>query len=71
MLGEQYVVMMVECPRCKTKQKVHVAARSGPTLMADGRIQSIQCLAADARRRHAEDRRSACPFVSYVIYISV
>jgi hypothetical protein len=43
MLGERYFVMPVECPRCKTKQKLHVAALSGPTLMADERIQCIQC----------------------------
>jgi hypothetical protein len=43
MADERFVVMPVECPRCKTKQKIHVAARSGPTVMADGRIQCIQC----------------------------
>jgi hypothetical protein len=43
MTVERSVVMPVQCPRCKTKQKVHVAARLGPTLKADERIQLIQC----------------------------
>ena len=44
MLGERYVEMTVECPRCQTKQKIHIAARSGPTLMADYRIPCIKCV---------------------------
>ena len=44
MPDERYVVMTVECPRCKTKQKVHVNARTGPTHMGD---QTIQCLKCD------------------------
>jgi hypothetical protein len=43
MADECFVVVRVECPRCKTKQKIHVAARSGPTVLADERIQCIQC----------------------------
>ena len=43
MADERCVVMTVECPRCKTKQKIHVVARLGPTLMADESIQCIQC----------------------------
>jgi hypothetical protein len=43
MLGERYVVMTVECPRCQAKQKIHVAVRTGPTLMADYRISCIKC----------------------------
>ncbi len=43
MLGERYVVMPVECPRCKTKQKIHVAVRTGPSQMADERISCMNC----------------------------
>ena len=44
MAGERYVVMTVECPRCKTKQKVHVNARTGISQMGD---QAIPCLKCD------------------------
>ena len=43
MADERYVVMTVECPRCKTKQKVHVAARTGFAQMGDQKIQCIRC----------------------------
>jgi hypothetical protein len=43
MLGERYVVMMVESPRCKTKQKVHVSTSSGGVQVGDQTIPSIQC----------------------------
>jgi len=29
MPDDHFVIMTVECPRCKTKQRVHVAARTG------------------------------------------
>jgi hypothetical protein len=38
-----YVAMTVKCPRCKTKQKVHVATRPGPTQVGDQTIPCIQC----------------------------
>jgi len=38
---ERYVVMTVECPTCKTKQKVHLAALTG---VAQGGGQTIQCI---------------------------
>jgi hypothetical protein len=41
MAGERYVVMKVECPRCKTKQKVHVNARPGISAMGE---QTVPCL---------------------------
>jgi hypothetical protein len=41
MKAKQYIVMSVECPRCKTKQKVHVA-RDGARKKGD-RIPCIQC----------------------------
>ena len=43
MLGERYVEMTVECPRCQTKQKIHVAVRTRPTQAADELIQCINC----------------------------
>ena len=43
MTNERYVVKTVECPTCKTKQKVHVAARTGFEQMADQEIQCIKC----------------------------
>ena len=44
MADERYVVMTVECPRCKTKQKVHVNARVGISQMGG---QAIPCLKCD------------------------
>ena len=43
MLGERYVVMTVECSRCKTKQKIHVVLRTEPKPVGDQTIQCIQC----------------------------
>ena len=43
MADKPYVVMTVECPTCKTKQKVHVAARTGFAQMGDQTIQCIRC----------------------------
>jgi phage FluMu protein Com len=43
MAEERYVVMTVECPRCKTKQKVHVAARTGFPQMGGQTIPCIRC----------------------------
>ena len=43
MADERYVVMTLECPTCKTKQKVHVAARTGFEQMGDQMIQCIRC----------------------------
>ena len=43
MADERYVVMTVECSRCKTKQKVHVAARAGFAQMGDQTIRCIRC----------------------------
>jgi len=36
-----YIVVTVECLRCKTKQKVHVAVHPGPA-QADG--QTVPCI---------------------------
>jgi len=40
--NERYIVMTVDCPRCKTKQKVHVSTIDGAEV---GRqvIPCIQC----------------------------
>jgi transcription elongation factor Elf1 len=43
MAEERYVVITLECPRCKTKQKVHVAARTGFAQMGDQTIQCFMC----------------------------
>jgi hypothetical protein len=43
MADARYVVMTVECPICKTKQKVHVGARTGFAQMGDQTIQCIRC----------------------------
>jgi len=38
-----YVAMPVECPHCKTKQTVHVAAKPGFAQMGDQTITCVQC----------------------------
>ncbi len=43
MADERFVVMTVECQHCKTKQKVHVAARTGFALKGDQTIPCINC----------------------------
>jgi hypothetical protein len=43
MHGERYVVMTVECSRCKTKQKIHVALRTEPKQVGDQTIPCVQC----------------------------
>ena len=43
MADERYVVMTVECPTCKTKQKVHVSTRTGFVQMGERTIQCIRC----------------------------
>jgi DNA-directed RNA polymerase subunit M/transcription elongation factor TFIIS len=43
MADDRYVVMTVECPTCKTKQKVHVATHTGVAQMGDQTIQCIRC----------------------------
>jgi hypothetical protein len=41
MADEQYVVMTVECPTCKAKQKVYVASLAG--VVGDRTIQCRRC----------------------------
>jgi hypothetical protein len=43
MADKLYVVMALECPRCKTKQKVHVATPAGLALTGGQTIQRIKC----------------------------
>jgi predicted Zn finger-like uncharacterized protein len=43
MSDEHYVVMTVECPHCKTKQKVHVNARTGASQMVDQAVTCLRC----------------------------
>jgi hypothetical protein len=40
---ERYVVMTVECSHCKTKQKVHIHARTGASQMGNEIVVCIQC----------------------------
>jgi hypothetical protein len=44
MADDRYVVMTVGCQNCKTKQRVHVAARTGFAQIGD---RTIQCLRSD------------------------
>ncbi len=43
MKAERYVVMTVECTRCKAKQKIHVADRPGFGRTGDERVACIKC----------------------------
>ena len=43
MADDRYVVTTVECSHCKTKQKVHVYARTGISQMSDQAIPCIYC----------------------------
>ena len=44
MANEHYVVIMVECSRCKTKQKIHVSITLGGIEYGP---QAIRCLKCD------------------------
>jgi hypothetical protein len=44
MANDHYIVMTVECSRCKTKQKIHVSTSVGDGQAAD---QTIACLNCD------------------------
>ena len=46
MANERYVVITVECSRCKTKQKIHVAITLGGIEYGP---QAIRCLNCDNR----------------------
>jgi transcription elongation factor Elf1 len=39
----RYVVMTVECQHCKTKQVVHVTARTGAGMIGNQTIPCITC----------------------------
>jgi hypothetical protein len=39
----RFVVTTIECPHCKVKQKVHVAARTGASQMGNQYIFCIGC----------------------------
>ena len=43
MAVERYVVIPAECPRCKIKQKIHVAVRAGAAQVGDQTIPCVQC----------------------------
>jgi hypothetical protein len=43
MAEKGYVVVAVECSRCKVQQNVHIAARLGLVHPADERVRCINC----------------------------
>jgi len=43
MKDKSYVVVNVECSRCKVQQKIHVASRSGYAPLVQGRVRCINC----------------------------
>jgi hypothetical protein len=60
MADERYVVMTVECSRCKTKQKVHVNARPGIPPIGE---QTVPCVNCDTRfEAMVPDRIIRAPF---------
>jgi hypothetical protein len=46
MANEHYVVVTVECSRCKTQQKIHVDSRTGFPKLSD---QTVSCIMCDNR----------------------
>lgn len=43
MASSHYVVVSVECPRCKTRQKLHVAAWTESARLESDRVPCINC----------------------------
>ena len=43
MADERYVVVTVECPRSKTKQKVHVNVRTGISQIGNQVVLCLRC----------------------------
>lgn len=44
MLGdEHYLIMRVQCPHCKTRQKIHVEAYPKPTVVTEETIRCLNC----------------------------
>lgn len=43
MLDKDYDVIIIECPRCKVEQKVHVSARPGHGVTGNERVRCINC----------------------------
>jgi transcription elongation factor Elf1 len=43
MPDKDYDVIIVECPRCKVEQKVHVSARPPIGVMGNERVRCINC----------------------------
>ena len=43
MTDKRFVVLLVECPRCKVRQKIHVAARPGPTVTTGEMVRCLNC----------------------------
>ena len=43
MKTKEYEVVVVECPRCKVQQKLHIAARAGLKFTGSEIISCINC----------------------------
>lgn len=43
MANSHYVVVSVECPRCKTVQKLHIAAWTEAAQLASDRVPCVNC----------------------------
>jgi hypothetical protein len=43
MSDKRYLIMTVECARCKTKQKIHIANRSEVAQKGDEKVPRINC----------------------------
>jgi hypothetical protein len=58
---ERYIVVTVECSRCKTRQKVHVNSQAGVLSMHGGQI--VLCIKCDnAFKVTVSDRIIRGPF---------
>jgi hypothetical protein len=65
MADERYVVMTVECSRCKTKQRVYVNTRTGlPPKIGDQMVLCIRC--GDHFKVTLPDRIIRGPFPAYL-----
>lgn len=41
--GKNYIVVALGCPRCKTKQNVHIAARPGLGQISGEKVSCVNC----------------------------
>jgi hypothetical protein len=59
-MNNRFIVIPVECPRCKVRQKVHVAARPDTKLIIDKTIQCLNC--GNYFKANISDKIVAGPF---------